>query len=41
MPANHRFRSDMSPGVIRAQAAQIGPNAETFVDVLMRKRRHP
>ena len=41
MPANHRFHSDMSPGVIRVQAARIGANVETFVDVLMRKRRHP
>ena len=41
MPANHRFRSDMSPGVIRVQAARLGPNVEIFVDVLMRKRRHP
>lgn len=41
MPANHRFRSDISPGVIRVQAARIGPNVETFVDVLMRNRRHP
>ena len=41
MPANHRFRSDISPGVICVQAARIGPNVETFVDVLMRNRRHP
>ncbi len=41
MPANHRFRSDMSPGAIRVQAARIGPNVETFVDVLIRRRRHP
>jgi len=41
MPANHRFGSDISPGVIRVQAARIGPNVETFVDVLMRNRRHP
>lgn len=41
MPANHRFRSDMSPGVIRVQAARIGAHVEIFVDVLMRQRRHP
>lgn len=41
MPANHRFRSDMSPEVIRARAARIGVHVEIFVDVLMRQRRHP
>lgn len=41
MPANHRFHSDISPRFLRMQAARIGPNVETFVDVLMRKRRHP
>jgi len=41
MPANHRFRSDMSPGMIRAHAARIGAHVEIFVDVLMRQRRHP
>ena len=40
MPAN--IASDpTSRRVIRVQAARIGPNVETFVDVLMRNRRHP
>ena len=34
MPAHHRFREDWTP-------VRIGPNVEVFVDVVMRKRRHP
>lgn len=41
MPANHRFRADWTPERIRRQAAQIGPNTEAFVEVIMRERRHP
>jgi len=41
MPAHHRFRIDWTPERIRRQAARIGPNVEVFVDVVMRKRRHP
>ena len=41
MPPNHRFRSDWTPERIRCQAARIGPNTETFVEVVMRERRHP
>jgi len=41
MPANHRFRTDWTPERIRTQAARIGPNVETFVEMVMRKRRHP
>ena len=41
MPANHRFREDWTPEKIRRQAARIGPNTETFVEVVMRQRKHP
>lgn len=41
MPPNHRFRSDWTPERIRCQAARIGPNTETFVEVVMQERRHP
>lgn len=41
MPAHHRFREDWTPEKIRRQAARIGPNAETFVEVVMRQRKHP
>jgi len=41
MPAHHQFRIDWSPERIRRQAARVGPNVEIFVDVIMRKRRHP
>lgn len=41
MPAHHRFREDWTPERIRQQAVHIGPNVEAFVEVVMRKRRHP
>jgi transposase len=41
MPANHRYRADWTPERIRTQAVRIGPNVETFVAMVMRKRRHP
>ncbi len=41
MPANHRFRTALSPEGLRAKARRIGPNVEIFVDVVMRRRHHP
>lgn len=41
MPPNHRFRADWPPERLRGQAARIGPNVEIFVDLVMRRRRHP
>ena len=41
MPPNHRHRADLTPESIRRQAARIGPNVETYVDVVMRRRKHP
>jgi len=41
MPTNHRYRADWTPERIRTQAVRIGPNVEAFVEMVMRKRRHP
>ena len=41
MPAHHRYRTGWTPVGIRARAAKIGPNVETFTDIVMRKKRHP
>ncbi len=41
MPAHHRFREDWTPQRIHAQAAQVGPNAAIFAEVVMRGRKHP
>jgi transposase len=41
MPAHHRFREDWTPQRITARAARIGPNVATFVEVVMRERKHP
>ena len=41
MPAHHRFKEDWTPERIRQRAAQIGPNVEAFVEVVMRQRKHP
>ena len=41
MPAHHRFRDNWTPEKIRRQAARIGSNTETFVEVVMRQRKHP
>ena len=41
MPAHHRFREDWTPERIRRQASRIGANTETFVEVIMRQRKHP
>ena len=41
MPANHRFRAEMTPEKIRGIAMRIGPNVAILVEVIMRDRRHP
>lgn len=41
MPSSHRRHSDWTPERIRRQAAGIGINCATLVDVIMRDRRHP
>ena len=41
MPAHHQFRDDWTPERISARAARVGPNVATFVEVVMRDRKHP
>jgi transposase len=41
MPAHHQFRDDWTPQRISARAARVGPNVATFVEVVMRDRKHP
>lgn len=41
MPSGHRHRADWTPESIRRSAARIGPNVETYVEVVMRRRKHP
>ncbi|SNY89887.1 Transposase [Cohaesibacter sp. ES.047] len=41
MPSNHRHRADWTPESIRRQAVRIGPNVDTYVEVVMRRRKHP
>ena len=41
MPAHHQFRDDWTPERIKARAARVGPNVATFVEVVMRDRKHP
>jgi transposase len=41
MPSHHRKYADWTPERLRRQASQIGPNAGTLVEVIMRERRHP
>ena len=41
MPPNHRHRADWTPERLRRQAARIGPNVEIYVEVMMRRRKHP
>ena len=41
MPSGHRHRAGWTPESIRRSAARIGPNVETYVEVVMRRRKHP
>lgn len=41
MPAHHKFREGWTPEKLRLKAARVGPNTEAFVEVIMRKRKHP
>ncbi|HKA58272.1 MAG TPA: IS21 family transposase [Gemmatimonadales bacterium] len=41
MPSSHRRHADWTPARIMREAAEIGPNASTLVEVIMRERRHP
>ncbi len=41
MPASHRRYAGWTPEEIKRQAARIGPNTATLVDVILRERTHP
>ena len=41
MPSSHRRYADWTPERIRRQAAGIGPNTATLVEVILRERTHP
>jgi transposase len=41
MPAHHKFREGWTPEKVRLKAACVGPSTEAFVEVIMRKRKHP
>jgi transposase len=41
MPASHRRYAGWTPAEIKRQAARIGPNTATLVDVILRERTHP
>ena len=41
MPSHHRKYADWTPGRITRQAAGIGPNCATLVEVIQRDRKHP
>ena len=41
MPSSHRRYADWTPERIKRQAAGIGPNTATLVEVILRERTHP
>ncbi|WP_354125523.1 IS21 family transposase [Bradyrhizobium sp. LA6.10] len=41
MPSSHRRYRDWTHERIRSEAAQVGPDAETLIDVILRSRPHP
>ena len=41
MPSSHRRHADWTPERIRRQAAAVGVNCATLIEVIMRDRRHP
>ena len=41
MPSSHRRHADWTPERIKREAAEIGPNASTLVEVILREKRHP
>ena len=41
MPSSHRRYRDWTHGRIRRDAAKIGPDADTLIDVILRSRPHP
>lgn len=41
MPSSHRRYRDWTHERIRSEAAKVGPDADTLIDVIMRSRPHP
>jgi len=41
MPSSHRRYADWTPEKLRRQAAGIGPDTATLVEVILRERTHP
>lgn len=41
MPSSHRRYRDWTHERIRSEAAKVGPDAQTLIDVIMRSRPHP
>jgi transposase len=41
MPSSHRRYRDWTHERIRSEAAKVGPDAETLIDVILRSRPHP
>jgi len=41
MPSSHRRYRDWTHERIRCEAAKVGPDADTLIDVILRSRPHP
>lgn len=41
MPSSHRHYRDWTHERIHKEAAKVGPDADTLIDVIMRSRPHP
>jgi len=41
MPSSHRRYRDWTHERIRTEAAKVGPDADTLIDVILRSRPHP
>ena len=41
MPSSHRRYRDWTHERIRRDAAKVGPDADTLIDVILRSRPHP
>lgn len=41
MPPNHRAYAEWTPERLTAWAAEVGPNTEALVEVILRDRKHP
>lgn len=41
MPSSHRRYRDWTLERIRSEAAKVGPDAQTLIDIILRSRPHP